>query len=106
MTEMFTEQDAAAYMRRQQLEAEGEEIANRIGDYVNHTSNPEFLILGLRRTHRTLQQSFMRHIVAWIEHLASLQPGQYDLRNEASVRFAKSITQTDEWKQTTGMPYV
>lgn len=106
MTETFTEQDAAAYMRRVANETEGREVADAIGNYVNRHSNPEFLIEGLDRQHRTLQQSFMRHVVAWIEHLATLQDGQYDGRNEASVRFAKSITQTDAWKKTTGMPYV
>ena len=39
--------------------------------------------------HRTLQQSFTRLCIAWLQELAETE--YYDLRNEASVKFAQSI---------------
>lgn len=39
--------------------------------------------------HRTLQQSFTRLCVRWLEHLSNQQ--NFDGRNEASVRLAKTI---------------
>lgn len=41
------------------------------------------------REHRTLQQQFTKLCVAWLKHLATTE--YYDLRNEASVKFAQSI---------------
>ncbi len=38
MSEPFTEQDAADYTRRRQLEAEGRYIADTLANYVNRTS--------------------------------------------------------------------
>lgn len=96
--ETETAERVEAYSRRQRLEAEGNAVADAIGNYVNRQSNPEFLILGLRNQHRTLQQAFMRTVIAWIDHLATLESGQYDLRNQASVDFAKSIVKTQEWR--------
>lgn len=52
---------------------------------------PKLFAEAMGRQHRTLQQGFTRLCFAWIEHLASLQRGQYDLRNEASVVAAKKI---------------
>lgn len=39
--------------------------------------------------HRTLQQSFTRLCVRWLEHLSNQQ--NFDGRNEASVRLARTI---------------
>ena len=39
--------------------------------------------------HRTLQQNFTRLCVAWLKHLSETE--YYDLRNQASVEFAKAI---------------
>ena len=39
--------------------------------------------------HPTLQQSFTKLCVIWLRHLATTD--YYDLRNQASVDFAKSI---------------
>jgi hypothetical protein len=41
--------------------------------------------------HRTLQQRFTALCIAWLEHLATLNEGQYDLRNEAGVELAKKF---------------
>ena len=39
--------------------------------------------------HRTLQQNFTRLCIAWLKQLSETE--YYDLRNEASVKFAKRI---------------
>jgi len=47
--------------------------------------------------HRTLQQSFTRLCVAWLEELAKTKEGWYDLRNEDSVKLAKEfVAKIDE----------
>ena len=52
------------------------------------------LVTEFLHEHRTLQQAFVREIIEPIlEHLASLEEGQYDLRNEASVRYAQRAVQ-------------
>ena len=51
--------------------------------------------------HPTLQQNFTKLCVAWLQHLSSKE--FYDLRNEASVNFAKSIK---EQLDNVGLPTV
>jgi hypothetical protein len=41
--------------------------------------------------HRTLQQCFTGICLAWLTHLAGLKEGEYDGRNEASVKVAREI---------------
>ena len=41
--------------------------------------------------HRTLQQNFTRLCSEWIKHLSGLSDTQYDLRNAASVEYAKKV---------------
>jgi len=44
-------------------------------------------------------------VVAWIEHLARLKAGEYDVRNEASVKFARELVKTEAWKEKY-LPYI
>ena len=69
-----------------------EKFAEVCGDSVNPMgfSATDFA-KAMGRQHRTLQQNFTKVCFAWIQHLASLEENQYDLRNEASVKAAKKI---------------
>lgn len=53
--------------------------------------NREDFISAMASEHRTLQQGFTRMCVNWLFHLASLNDGEYDLRNQASVELARKI---------------
>jgi predicted ATPase len=68
--------------------------------------NAGSLVPAIARDHRTLQQAFTGVCVAWLEHLAKLGEGEYDLRNAASVDLAKAVTQTREWAKHSHLPYV
>ena len=52
---------------------------------------PKEVIAEMAVMHRTHQQNFTRLCVAWLNHLASLKEGQFDMRNEDSVRLAKKF---------------
>lgn len=66
------------------------EMAQQITLYVNNLSfNPDEFIDEMSRQHRTLQQRYTLLCVAWLKKLADIE--YYDDRNEASVKFAKSI---------------
>ena len=54
---------------------------------------------GMAQEHRTLQQSFTRLCIAWLQELAETE--YYDLRNEGSVKFAQSIQD-----KLTGLPMI
>ena len=70
-----------------------------VTSFVNGASDrPHKFTDAMAREHRTLQQGFTGLCVAWLEHLAELEPGQYDGRNEASVELAKKLCEgTDHW---------
>lgn len=69
---------------------EDKEIVQRITDYINNMSaNPDNFADEMSRQHRTLQQKYTLFCVAWLKKLADTE--SYDDRNEASVKFAKSI---------------
>lgn len=66
------------------------EMAQQITRYVNNLSfNPDKFVDEMSRQHRTLQQRYTFLCVAWLKKLANTE--HYDNRNEASVKFAKSI---------------
>jgi hypothetical protein len=71
----------------------GAEMAKAMADFVNPMSYDKkgFIEEMGNRTHRTLQQAFTGLCLEWLKHLASLPQGQYDLRNEYSVKLAKEI---------------
>ena len=66
------------------------DIVKEISNYVNSYSSDykEFARL-MSYEHRTLQQNFTKLCIAWLKELSETE--NYDLRNEASVEFAKSI---------------
>ena len=63
---------------------------NTLGD----SSMGETLADHLQSEHRTLQQSFFRELYKALE---IYQDSHYDLRNEASVKFAKAVIQQDHY---------
>ena len=66
------------------------DIVEEISNYVNSYSSDykEFAKL-MSYEHRTLQQNFTKLCIAWLRELSETE--SYDLRNEASIEFAKSI---------------
>lgn len=69
-----------------------EAAAEAMSRFVNQMSHePGDFVKRFTKEHRTLQQSFTAVCFAWIAHLANLEEGQYDMRNEASVKAAKKI---------------
>jgi predicted sulfurtransferase len=71
-------------------EQKTDEIVNQITNYVNTFSRREEFNEAMSREHRTLQQSFTRLCLKWLEHIA--QEGyRTDLRNEASKKIANEL---------------
>jgi len=61
-----------------------------ITNYVNSTSRHEDFNLSMQSQHRTLQQSFTKLCLAWVEHVAS-DNYRTDPRNEASKEICQRI---------------
>lgn len=93
------------YLAEQRKLREGQDATRKITDYLNNR-NARYIVMGMAQEHRTLQQNFTRLCVAWLEHLASLQDGQFDLRNQASVELARKLAQTDVWPDAKYLPYI
>lgn len=67
------------------------ELVNDITDYVNTFSNKgEEFCKVMSVEHRTLQQSFTKLCLTWLEHCAK-DEYQTDLRNEDSKKIAKEL---------------
>jgi len=68
------------------------EVAKLISSFVNNFGCDEKTFVStMLREHRTLQQSFTRLCVMWLEELA--KSPDFDLRNEASVLLARRFVQ-------------
>lgn len=70
------------------------DLAEKVARFVNVMGNADrvkFFIEAMHNEHRTLQQSFTVMVLEWLKHLASLNQGQYDLRNAASVAVATKL---------------
>ncbi len=70
------------------------ELAEKTARFVNAMANADrvkFFVEAMHNEHRTLQQSFTGLALAWLKHLSTLNDGQYDLRNKASVEIAKKL---------------
>jgi succinate dehydrogenase/fumarate reductase-like Fe-S protein len=81
------------------------EMAVEMTDFVNTFSNEprkEF-IQAMSNEHRTLQQSFTRLCLEWIEYCAS-QDYRTDGRNESSHSTCKAIVEAYKEKQNTLSP--
>jgi hypothetical protein len=85
---------------------EAQEAVRKLTSFVNRGGAPKDFVDALYQEHRTLQQGVGRCMVAWIDHLASLEDGHYDLRNEGSVMLAKQIVQTPFWEQKKYLPFI
>lgn len=78
--------------RDYRAEERAKELVKLVEDVASPMSRvPKEVIAEMSRMHRTHQQNFTRLCVAWLNHLASLQEGQFDMRNEDSVRLAKKF---------------
>lgn len=66
------------------------EIAENITDYVNTFSRRDEFNVAMSNQHRTLQQSFTRLCLKWLEHI-SKEEYRTDLRNQASKEIAQKI---------------
>jgi len=80
-----------------------------LDEFVNGSDEKEILDFCdqlVNRTHRTLQQKIatlmMRSFTAW----ASLPDGRYDLRNEATVKLAKTIVKSTEDQFYKSLPLI
>ena len=68
-----------------------EMIVKDLSQYVNSFSDKSLLFnAAMSNEHRTLQQSFTKLCLAWLEHVAS-DNYQTDLRNQASHEIAKAL---------------
>lgn len=71
-----------------------------MSNYVNSMcSDYKEFAKGMSREHRTLQQNFTKLCIAWLNELANTE--YYDLRNQASVEFARSVQD-----KLTGLPTI
>jgi hypothetical protein len=78
----------------------GKEMASEMTDFVNTFSNDskkEF-VQAMSNEHRTLQQSFTRLCLEWIEHCAS-QDYRTDGRNESTHQVCKAMVETFKEKK-------
>jgi hypothetical protein len=83
----------------------GKEMAGEMTDFVNtfsSDSRKEF-VQAMANEHRTLQQSFTRLCLEWIEHCAS-QEYRTDGRNESSHTTCKIMVEAYKEKQNTLLP--
>lgn len=106
----LTEKRERAQARREDdEEQEAQRIARDLTKFLNVMGNDEqriaLIVSELGREHRTLQQKVTALAVGWLEHLAELPEGRYDLRNEASVKLArKLLAGTDKYDR--GLPLI
>ena len=71
-----------------------EQVARMVSDFLNVASIQDVnkFVETMSNEHRTLQQLFTRLCVEWFRNLSDRET--YDLRNEASVLFAKQNKDT------------
>jgi len=85
----------------QELKDGSEKIAADLAQLVNSMSfKPDYFIEAMSKEHRTLQQSFTKLCLQWIENCAS-EEYQTDGRNEASHDICHDIIEV--WHSMTGL---
>ena len=81
------------YPYREFTDKENEAIDNTVRNLMHEVNRMGFpheeIARRLARQHRTLQQAFMHMAVSFIQEMAKAD--SWDLRNEASVKFAKEV---------------
>lgn len=77
------------------------EVAEVMSDYVNSMSHdPKEFVDAFNNQHRTLQQSFTKLCMAWLENCAS-DDYRTDGRNEASHKISKEMIEAfQKFKET------
>jgi hypothetical protein len=87
------------------MKKSAKEMANEMTDFVNtfSTEPRKEFIQAMSSEHRTLQQSFTRLCLEWIEHCAS-QEYRTDGRNESSHYICKAMVDAYKEKQNTLLP--
>lgn len=81
-------------MTTQELQENGKELAGKITDLVNYSGGQgtDAFLEQMGREHRTLQQSFTRLCLQWLEQVAERKGPQFlDARNEASQKIAEQM---------------
>ena len=75
------------------VQTQAKEVVNNVTDYLNSFSNKnkEF-IAEMNREYRTLQQSFTKLCMEWLENCAS-EDYNFDGRNEASHKIASVMVE-------------
>lgn len=87
------------------------ELVNEITNYVNSFSmKPEEFVSAMNREHRTLQQSFTKLCLIWLENCAS-PDYRFDGRNEASHEISKRVigefqNENDQIKPSNFLPLI
>lgn len=83
----------------------GKEMAGEMTDFVNtfSTEPRTDFIQAMANEHRTLQQSFTRLCIEWIEYCAT-QEYRTDGRNESTHQMCKALVQAYKEKQDTNLP--
>lgn len=72
---------------------EAEQVVTILTDFVNNfNSDEEGFIQAMSREHRTLQQSFTRLVLKWIEFCAN-EKYHFDRRNEATHTVSKDMVE-------------
>lgn len=84
------------YRRKAQEQERTEKMmdaVNTLFDLLNGGGSVETknFIAAVDRQHRTLQQKFFALTVNWLKAMADKKEGQYDARNEHSVKLAKEM---------------
>lgn len=75
----------------QELKTNSEKIVADLAKLVNSMSfKPDYFIDAMSREHRTLQQSFTKLCLQWLEHVAS-DEYRYDGRNEDSHAICEEL---------------
>lgn len=72
----------------------GAEMAQMLDEFCNGVTQEkidEFVDTLVHRTHRTLQQKIASLMLNAFEKWGDLKEGQYDLRNEATVKVARLV---------------
>jgi len=88
----------------------GEEMAEMLDEFANGSDRNEadaFAEHVTRRTHRTLQQKIMGLFVACVERWSEDEASKrYDLRNEATCKLARRITDATGDKYDRHLPLI
>jgi len=85
-----------------------ETFARTFSNFVNRLNlDIPALIEVLSFEHRTLQQGITRFAVAWLEKMAEAHDnGDYDMRNEASVKVGKEFVENVSYEARKGIPFI